>query len=344
MDGYAVATSDLTGPWRVIGESAAGHPYTGTFGIGEAVRISTGALLPEGAGAVVLQEDATRDGDTIALTGDGPSPPARHIRRKAMDFDLGTELLPAGTRLGPAQIGLAIAAGHAEVAVRRRPRVVLIDGGDELVAPGQPCAPHQLPASNSAMLAALFAGETPDVRRIGPVPDRLDALVDALAAADHADLVVTVGGASVGDHDLVRPALERWGARIDFWKIAIKPGKPLLVATRGRTLVVGLPGNPASSLVTATLFVQPLLRALQGARECLPRRIGAVLADPVPAGGTRQEFLRAVWDGETIASGTLHDSGALASLAASNALIDRPAGAPAAEAGARVDAILLETG
>jgi molybdopterin molybdotransferase len=328
----------------VIGESAAGHPCTGTFDIGEAVRISTGALLPEGAGAVVLQEDVIREGDTITLTGDGPSPPGRHIRRKAMDFDLGTELLAAGTRLGPAQVGLAIAAGHAEVTVRRRPRVVLIDGGDELIPPGQPCAPHQLPASNSAMLAVLFGAETPDLRRIGPVPDRLDAFVNALAAAEDADLVVTVGGASVGDHDLVRPALERWGAKIDFWKVAIKPGKPLLVATRGRTLIIGLPGNPASSLVTATLFVQPLLRALQGARDCLPRRITTVLANAVPAGGARQEFLRAVWNGETIASGSLHDSGALASLAKSNALIDRPAGAPAAEAGAQVRAILLETG
>lgn len=345
MDGYALRAADLPGPWQVLGEIACGHPFGGTVGPGEAVRIATGALMPVGADMVLMQEDAARDGDRLALTGTPPSPADKHLRRKGMDFGEGTNLLPAGTRLGPAQLALALSAGHRLIAVRRLPRIAIIDSGDELASDPENCALHQIPASNGAMLAALVQSALPcAISRIGPVPDRLDALVAALNAASDADVVVTSGGASVGDHDLIRPALTEWGAEIDFWKVAIKPGKPIMLAQRGAQLVLGLPGNPVSSHVTAYLFVLPLLRALLGAAEPLPRQITAIAAEDLPAGGPRQEFIRAHWDGRSITARANQDSGALAALAASNALIDRPANAPAAAAGTSVSIYLLGNG
>ena len=348
MDGYAVAPGDLEGPWRVIGESAAGHPFSGTLTPGAAARISTGALLPTGAGAVILQEDIARHGEDITLTGEAPSPPGKHIRREGMDFRLGDLLLEAGTRIGPAQLGLAITAGHSQIAVRRLPRIAIIDSGDELASSGEACAAHQIPASNGAMLAGLAAGLPCTIERLGPVADDLGAIALVLASAEQADLIVTSGGASVGDHDLIRPALEAWGATINFWRIAIKPGKPLLVATRakgqGHQVILGLPGNPVSSHVTAFLFMLPLLRALSGAAYPLPRTILTALAAPLGPGGSRREFLRARWDGAQIAAQSLQDSGAMSSLANSNALIDRAADAPSAALGEQVRAYLLENG
>ena len=344
MDGYAVTDGDLAGPWRVIGESAAGHPFTGDIGRGEAVRIATGAVLPASAQAVILQEDLTREGDRLILSGEGPEPQGKHIRRCGMDFREGDELLPPGTRLGPAQIALAISAGSQHLAVRRLPRLAILDSGDELAASADRCAAHQVPASNGAMLAALAAPYVGECIRLGPIADDLDALTAALDRASQADIIVTSGGASVGDHDLIRPALEAWGAHLDFWRVAIKPGKPILVARKGRQLVLGLPGNPVSSHVTAFLFLLPLLRAMQGAASPLPRTIRTWLGAPLKPGGSRREFLRARWDGQAIAAHGLQDSGALSSLAASNALIDRAAGAPAGEAGHEVMAYLLENG
>jgi len=330
MDGYAVAGGSLAGPWRVIGESAAGHPSGETVTAGDAVRISTGALMPPGAGAVILQEDLARTIDTIALTGKAPHPADRHIRRRGMDFVEGASLLPGGTRIGPAQIALGIAAGHTHLPVHRAAQVAILDCGDELARPDEPCPPHRIPASNGAMLAAMLAAAGPcRIARLGPVPDRLDAFAAAFAGATDADVIVTSGGASVGDHDLVRPALAAWGAKLAFWKVAIKPGKPLLVATREtgdrRQLIVGLPGNPASSLVTAHVFLLPVLRALLGAGQPLPPSVTASLAAPLPAGGARREFRRARWNGTTVDPTPEQDSGALAALAASNALIDIPA-------------------
>jgi molybdopterin molybdotransferase len=344
MDGYAMAPGDLAGPWQVIGESAAGHPFAGSAAPGKAVRISTGALLPAGAGAVILQEDVTRQGDSIEISGDAPQPPDKHIRRRGLDFHTGDLLLAAGTRIGPAQLALAITAGHNQLPLRRLPRLAVIDSGDELTAGGEPCAPHQIPASNGAMLAALAAQVPCTIERLGPVADTMDAIATVLERAESADLIVTSGGASVGDHDLIRPALEAWGAKIDFWRIAIKPGKPLLVATRGHQIILGLPGNPVSSHVTAFLFMLPLLRSLLGAAQPLPRTIHSVLAAPLKAGGSRREFLRAQWDGQNIAAQSLQDSGALSSLANSNALIDRAADAPPAPGGTQVCAFLLENG
>ena len=342
MDGYAVRGDDLSGPWLVRGESAAGHPFAGSMDPGQAVRISTGALLPDGAGAVLLQENCARDGDRLTLTG-GANRVGQHIRRKGMDFTQAQELLPAGTCIGPAQLALAIAAGHDQLPVRRLPHIAIIDSGDELAAPGAPCPPHRIPASNGAMVAALARAVPCRITRLGPVADDLPALLAVLAQAQDADVIVTSGGASVGDHDLIGPALRAWGAEINFWKVAIKPGKPLLIARRGDQIVLGLPGNPVSSLVTAYLFLLPLVRALLGAGECLPRPITARLNTPLPATGERREFLRARWDGTAISVGESHDSGALASLALSNTLIDRAPHSPMLEAGAFVPAYCFES-
>lgn len=342
MDGFAVRSADLPGPWRIVGESACGYPYAGALDLGEAVRIATGALLPGGADTVLLQENCQRDGEQLILVE--PSAVGSHIRRTGMDFLEGATLLAAGTRLGPAHLGLALSAGHRLIAVHRAVRLTLIDTGDELASDPEHCAKHQIPASNGAMLAAMAASLPCQISRGVPVPDRIEALVAALENAAQSDLIVTSGGASVGDHDLLQPALARWGATIDFWRVAIKPGKPLLVARKGTTLVLGLPGNPVSSHVTAYLFMLPVLRALLGASAPLPRPTTAQLASPLPAGGLRREFIRAQWNGAEINPRTNQDSGALATLAASNALIDRPAGSPAAPAGTAVPVYLLENG
>ena len=345
MDGYAVHGSDLTGPWQIIGESAAGHPFDGLMEAGKAVRIATGALLPRGATAVIMQEDVSRDGDTITLTGTAPTPPEKHVRHCGNDYQTGTELLAAGTRIGPAQLALALSAGHTHLAVHRTPNIVIIDSGDELSADPEICALHQIPASNGAMLAALVSMLPCRVSRIGPVPDDLDALAQALGQAAHADIIVTTGGASVGDHDLIRPALAAWGAQLDFWRVAIKPGKPLLVATKAGQVVLGLPGNPVSSYVTAVLFLMPLLRHLLGSEAPLPCALPMRLAGAISAGGERREFLR----GKLTPHGevemlTIQQSGAMAAMAVADVIIDRPANALALNTGSFVPAYLIGNG
>ena len=343
MDGYAMAADDLQGPWRVVGESAAGHPFLGTLSPGDAVRISTGAVMPAGAGAVLLQENATREGEHLCLNGEG-EPTARHIRRAGFDFRSGDTLLAAGVRIGPAQIALAIGAGHGELAVRALPTVAVLDSGDELAADFDRCAPHQIPASNGAMLAAMVGPYAATVRRRGPVPDSLDALLDALRQSGDADVVVTSGGASVGDHDLLRPALEAWGATIDFWRVAMKPGKPLLVARRGQQWIVGLPGNPVSTYVTGFLFLLPLLRKLGGASDPLPHAIPLPVGTELPATGARLELIRGFQTNGWVAPVREQDSSAMRALAASNALIRRPAHAPPARKGEAVEVYLLGDG
>lgn len=343
MDGYAMLAEDLAGPWLVVGESAAGHPFAGTLRSGEAVRISTGALMPAGDCAVLLQENAARDGDRLALNGEG-EPTERHIRRTGFDFREGDEVLFAGARIGPAQLALAIAAGHARLPVRALPTLAILDSGDELAADPAACAPHQIPASNGAMLAAMTAPYAGAIERLGPVPDRIEAILAALDRAAEADVIVTSGGASVGDHDLVRPALEQWGAEIDFWRVAMKPGKPLLVARRGRQWVIGLPGNPVSSYVTAFLFLLPLLRALAGSSDPLPRPATMRLGAAFPATGNRMEFFRARLDRGALVPVAEQDSSALAALALADALVERPADSPQAEAGELVSAYWIGSG
>jgi molybdopterin molybdotransferase len=343
MDGYAMRSDDLAGPWRVVSESAAGHPFAGALARGEAIRISTGALMPAGDGVVLLQENADRERDTLALNGEGEAS-ARHIRRAGFDFRSGDEVLAAGTRIGPAQLALALAAGHGELAVHSLPTLAALDSGDELTADPTACAPHQIPASNGAMLAAMAAPHVASIARLGPVPDRMEAMLAALDKASDVDVIVTSGGASVGDHDLVRPALEHWGATIDFWRVAMRPGKPLLVARRGKQWILGLPGNPVSSYVTAFLFLLPLLRALGGASHPLPRAVTMRLGADLPASGNRTEFVRARLVGDSLFPLVEQDSSALVALARADALIERPADAPAASAGNLVRAYWLENG
>lgn len=341
MDGFAMGSADLTGPWRVIGESAAGHPFDRTLEPGEAVRISTGAILPRGAGAILIRENAALENETLQAAGE---PTARHIRRAGFDFSEGDALIDPGVPLTPARIALLLASGNASVEIGRRPSLAIVESGDELAADPAHCALHQVPASNGAMLAAMASPLVSRVERIGPVPDRIDALLAALDGAEAADVLVTSGGASVGAHDLVRPALERWGATLDFWRVAIRPGKPLLVARRGRQLILGLPGNPVSSFVTAFLFLLPLLRRLGGSQRCIPLGLNLDLMTPLPATGERMEFVRANYGMGGVIPRDEQDSSALGSLAGANCLIRRPANAPPAKRGDDVIVLPFENG
>lgn len=343
MDGYAICGP---GPWQRIGESRAGAPFGGVITPGQCVRISTGAHVPQGADRVLLQEDAQVSGDAIS-TPEMP-PPGRHIRARGFDFHAGDRLLERGTVMTAARIALALAGGRATLAVARPARVAILDTGDELAADPSVCAPHQIPASNGAMLAAMLAPLGCEIARLGPVGDDHEALAAALARAENADILITSGGASVGDHDLVQAALARWGAQIAFWKVAIKPGKPMMVATRPKPgapqLVIGLPGNPVSCFVTAFLFALPVVRAAMGAGAPLPLRQMMVTGDDLPAVGKRREFLRARRSPAGVALAGSQDSSALAALAAADCLIDRPAESPPVAAGGEVWGYWLHNG
>jgi molybdopterin molybdotransferase len=340
MDGYAVRHADMPGPWRLIGESAAGAPFGGAVSAGEATRIFTGAAVPDGTDCIIIQEDVTRTGDTITLTGDGPPAPGTHIRRAGSDFATGDTLIEAGTPLTPARIGLTAIAGHATLPVRRPIRVALISTGDELVPIGTDPDPNRIPASNGVMLAALLQNLPVDIIDMGIVPDDKAALITTFEGARHYDIIVTTGGASVGDHDLVQPALIDAGATINFWKIAMRPGKPLMAGMLGDAVVLGLPGNPVSAFVTATLFLKPLIAHLSGARDPAPLMLTASLATAMPAVGPRTDYVRAQWLNGNIAPFG-GDSGMLAPLAAAAALIVRLAGSPPAVAGDAVTVIIL---
>lgn len=341
MDGYAIRFDDLPGPWRVIGESAAGRAFGGSIGRGEAARIFTGAAMPAGADSVLVQEEADYDGDTLTLAGEGPPRRGASVRRKGLDFDRGEELIAAGTRLTPAAIALAATGGHGALKVNRRLRIVVLATGDELVAPGTASDdPLALPEGNSAMLAAMLADLPVDVTVAGIVPDQLDALVAAFSGAS-ADIVVTTGGASVGDHDLVRPALEAAGGAVDFWRIAIRPGKPMLAGRLADAMVLGLPGNPVSAFVTATLFLRPLIAAMAGAADPLPHLLRAELAEPLAANDHRQDYLRGTFVDGRVSAAAMQDSSMLATLARAMFLIVRPPHAPPAAIGDTVDILPL---
>ena len=351
MDGFAVRWADLPGPWRVIGESAAGRRFAGTVGAGEAVRILTGAPLPAGADTVIVQEDVARahaaDGtETLTLTGDGPPREGAHIRPAGLDFAAGDTVAPAGGRVTPARIGVAAAAGHATLPVHRRPRVALLATGDELVAPGTTPPRDSIVSSNGVMLAALLS-PVAEVIDGGIVADTREDLTAAIHAHTHAhaavDLIVTIGGASVGDHDHVMPVLTAMGAEIDFWKIALRPGKPMLSGRLAQTRIIGLPGNPVSAFVCATLFVVPLLKALGGDRAPLPEPFAARLGVDLTANGPRRDYLRARLADGRVAPFSRQDSGMLHVLADSNVLIRREPGAPPATAGEIVSCIALDT-
>ena len=340
MDGYAVRSSDGNGPWTVVGESAAGSPFAQPIGPGEAVRVFTGAALPPGADAVVIQEDVERDGTSVTAR-DAQVVSKGWVRRAGSDFAAGHVLLRAGDPLTPAAIALAAAGGHGDLAVRRKVRIALISTGDELVPPGADAQEGRLPASNGVMLTAMLRTSPVDVVDLGVVPDDLDHLARAFGRASECDLIVTSGGASVGDHDLVRPALQAGGGMIDFWRVAMRPGKPLMAGLLGDAVVLGLPGNPVSAFVTAMLFLLPLVRHLSGARDPLPRHIVAELAAPMPQVGPRTDFVRARWVEGLLEPLPSSDSAMLVPLATADALIVRPAHSLPCSLGARVDAILL---
>lgn len=348
MDGYAIRFADLPGPFRRVGESAAGAPFEGAVGCGETVRIFTGAALPEGADTVLVQEEAAVDGDKVTLDGEGPPHVGRNVRQRGLDFTERDVLVRAGERIIAARIALAATAGHDTLPVRRRLRVATFATGDELVEPGSAAADTDLPESNRAMLAALLADWPVEVIDLGILPDRLDAITEALRIAP-ADLVVTSGGASVGDHDLIRPAIEAAGGAIDFWRIALRPGKPMLAArlapapaeAGGERLVVGLPGNPVSAFVTAILFVRPLIAHWMGAADPLPQLRTAVLGESLPANDHREDYLRAATRGGRVWSAAIQDSSMLLTLARADCLIRRAPHAPAAAAGDLVEILPL---
>ena len=340
MDGYAIRFADLPGPWTLIGESAAGRPFAGHVEPGHTVRIFTGAAMPAGADTVMIQEEVTADGSAIRLTGEGPATPGRNTRRRGLDFMQGDRLITRGARLTPARIAVAATGSFDVIPVHRRVRVAICATGDELVQPGSGTDPAALPESNRAMLAALLADLPVDLTDLGILADDLDTLRDAFAGVD-ADLLVTTGGASVGDHDLVRPALEAAGGTIDFWRIALRPGKPMMAGRRGAMHVLGLPGNPVSAFVTAILFVKPLIAHLSGATDPLPRPTLAILGEDLPANGPRTDYLRAeLRDGRAYAS-TIQDSSMLLTLARSHCLIVRPTDAPPARAGDSAEILVI---
>ncbi len=338
MDGYAIRHADLPGAFTVIGESAAGHGFSSEVHKCEAVRIFTGAAVPSGADTVVMQEDCAREGDDLRITGASPAR-GRHIRLRGNDFADKAALVAAGEQLSPARIALAIMGGHGTVTVRRRPRVALISTGDELVAPGSPAGANQIPASNGPMLCAMLQAAGAEVDDFGIIPDDLASLEGAIGNARRHDVILTIGGASVGDLDLVKPALDAAGARLDFLKVAIKPGKPLMAGTLDNAIVIGLPGNPVSAFVTAFLFAVPLVRHLMGAVDPLPSSITLPLGSDLPAASARTEFIRAALrDGRAWPLDN-QDSAALASLARADVLIRREANAPAFTAGTLVAAL-----
>ena len=353
MDGYAVRADDVASPpvtLKLTGQAAAGHPFGGKIGPGEAARIFTGAPVPDGADTIIIQENTQAgDGDVTVMTG---ADKGRHIRVAGLDFSEGDVLLRRGDALGPQQLSLAASMNHARLPVFARPKVAIIATGDELVAPGGVLRDGAIIASNIFGLIAIIeaaGGETID---LGIVADTRQALTQAIerAIAAGARLVVTTGGASVGDHDLVKPVLSDLGVKLDFEKLAMRPGKPMLsgrLGRDGRTVrFLGLAGNPVSSLVAANVFMRPLVGLLAGrpAQGVVP--VAAVFGVEVAANDERQDHLRA--GAHRRDDGTLvvepfgrQDSSMLATLARADALVIRPPHAPAAKVGAPCQAILL---
>lgn len=349
MDGYAVRAADaarVDAQLTMIGEVAAGRPFAGAVGAGEAVRIFTGGVVPAGADAVVIQEDTVAEGKRITIKEAAIA--GRHIRPAGVDFREGDVLLRKGTRLTERDLALAAGMNHPDLPIRRRPKVAILATGDELVMPGTTPGPGQIVYSNGYALHALARQEGADTIDLGVAADTLEATTAGIRRAREsgADILITIGGASVGDHDLVQQALKAEGIAMAFWKIAMRPGKPMMHGRLGAMGVIGLPGNPVSSYVCGFLFMVPLIRALSGRAVIHHRRERAVLGRDVGANDQREDYLRARLerrdDGMLVALPVNHqDSSLLANLAAAQALLVRAPFAPKVEAGAPCEVLRL---
>jgi len=347
MDGYALRAADgLPGTWlRVVGEAPAGHPFAGRIGPDEALRLYTGSVIPEGADAVLLQEDAARNGEVVEVREAVRI--GQHVRPGAQDFAAGDEVLPAGRRLGARDVGLAAAANRPWLAVHRRPRVALLATGDEIALPGEEVAPGGIVSSNAHALAALVRAGGGEPVLLPIARDDRAALAAALAGARGADLLVTTGGASVGDYDLVQSALGDRGFELDFWKVAMRPGKPLVSGRLGGMPVLGLPGNPVSALVCGLLFLLPALARLSGLPGDPPVPVQAQLGAALAANDGRADHVRASLHAEP--DGTLvatpfprQDSAMLRAFTEAGALVLRAPNAPALPEGAVVPVLRLD--
>ncbi|NLE88854.1 MAG: molybdopterin molybdotransferase MoeA [Myxococcales bacterium] len=340
MDGYALRAADVTGagPWEL---PVSAHQRTGQESAplepGTAARIFTGAALPKGADCVVMQEVVEREGDRVRLAS---APRAGdNVRRRGEDLEAGALALRRGTRLSPYDLGLLASLDRVEVLVARRPQVTLLCTGDELRPPGGG-PPHTIADSNGVAVSALAAQAGGIPRRAPLTRDEIAPTRDAIAeAAGTTDLLITIGGVSVGEHDVVRPALEELGATVDFWKVRMKPGKPLLLARLGDTTVLGLPGNPASALVTFTLFGLPLLRHMQGDRRSLPPLRRAELTAPLRQKTGRRGFYRAALDGDRVTPLSNQASGAVTAMAWANCLVVVPEDVSELSAGSLVEVL-----
>jgi molybdopterin molybdotransferase len=351
MDGYAVRAADVaTVPARLklIGEVAAGHPFEGKLGAGEAARIFTGGVMPPGADTIVIQENAARAGDTVVVNAGAGK--GKHVRREGLDFQRGAVLLRKGRRLTDRDLALAAAMNHPTLPVHPAPNVAVLATGDELVMPGATPGFGEIVYSNGYATMALARREGCAVTELGIVPDRLAETAAAVRRARDlgADILVTSGGASVGDYDLVRNALASEGLALSFWKVALRPGRPMMHGRLGSTHVLGLPGNPVSSYVCAVLFLVPLIRRLAGRADAAPAPEPAALGCDLPANDERADYLRATLapggDGPPIATpAPLQDSSMLVPLAAADCLIVRPPNAPAASQGEPCSIIRLGT-
>jgi molybdopterin molybdotransferase len=342
MDGYALRAADGAAGARlkVIGAAPAGHPFAGAVGAGEAVRLFTGSFVPAGADAVLLQEDATAAEGFVTVHEAAIA--GRHIRRGGQDFAAGEVLIPAGRRLTARDIGLAAAGNTPWLSVFRRPVIAILATGDEISLPGEPVPPGGIVSSNSHAMAAFVtaSGGVPVVLPIAA--DTLEAVAAGADAARGADMLVTTGGASVGEHDLVQAGLGTRGLKLDFWKIAMRPGKPLIFGALGEMPVLGLPGNPVSAFVCALLFLRPAIAAMAGLPAAAPATQWARLSTAMKANDQREDYVRATLgpDG-AVTPYPVQDSGMLRALARADALIRRPAHQAALEAGERVEIIAL---
>jgi molybdopterin molybdotransferase len=350
MDGYAVRADDiaeLPATLELIGESGAGSPYSGRVGRGQAVRILTGAPVPRGADTVVIQENVSASETTVTIRS--PAAQGANIRRQGEDFAKDALLLDRGRRLTARDILLAAASGNSEISVVRKPVIAILSTGDELVEPGLPLAPGQIPASNGYALAAMIGSAGGEAKLLGIARDNLTSLDRLLRDAETADILLTIGGASVGDRDLVRPALEAAGAKLDFYKVAMRPGKPLFFGRRrinGRKqLCLGLPGNPVSAIISARIFLVPLITRMLG-RAADPEMTDAILAEPIAANGPRQHFMRALLDRThsppRVAPLKSQDSGLVTVLQRADCLLVVAPDAPPQPAGTPVKILSLD--